>query len=76
MMNQEKFFVLYSSKYGTFFFFSGLCQYRWWGLEVCSSGHVGGERGCYMCTWTFSNISVSQSLCVSLVKMIVNTCGF
>jgi hypothetical protein len=45
---------------------------------VCSNGHGGGKRGCYGCTWAFSNITVLQSIllcCIVLqVKIIVNTC--
>jgi hypothetical protein len=33
----------------TFFFSGGGGGY------VCSSGHGGGERGCYKCSWPFSN---------------------
>jgi hypothetical protein len=33
-----------------------------WGGEVCSGSHGGGERGCYRCTWSFSNMIVLQSV--------------
>jgi hypothetical protein len=35
-------------------------RYQWWDGEVYSSGHDGGERGCYRCTWSFLNTSVLQ----------------
>jgi hypothetical protein len=36
-------------------------QCRWWGGEVCSSGHGGREIGCYRYAWSFSNtISILQ----------------
>jgi hypothetical protein len=38
------------------------CQYRWWGEEVCSSGHGGGEREDTTGAWSFSHISVLQSV--------------
>jgi hypothetical protein len=36
--------------------------HQWWGGEVCSNAHGGGERGCYKYAWSFSNISVLQSI--------------
>lgn len=59
-------------------FLCTFCSVSWWGGEVCSNGHGGGEGACYTYIWSFSNISVLQSvveLCGSWVKMMVNTCG-
>jgi hypothetical protein len=81
MMNLEKIFVLYSSKYGTSFFLV---------VYVSIGGGVGRfvpvvmlvERGDATGALGHFLILVSHSqfhyivLCVSLVKMIVNTCGF
>jgi hypothetical protein len=52
-------------------------QYQWWGGKVCSNGHGGWERGCYMRGWPLPNISVLQSvvLFITWVKIVVNACG-
>jgi hypothetical protein len=64
-------------RYPFFFVLYGQC--RWCGGDFCSNGHVDGERGCYRCDWSFSNICVLQSILlhctVHWMKMIVNTCG-
>jgi hypothetical protein len=32
------------------------------GVGVCSSGHGGGEKGSYRCSWSLLNIDVEQSI--------------